>query len=93
MTEKWGIHMRKVVKVRSLKQIFLGIFILSVSLCLILILFVTDFSVRLMHAGIPGENLSYGDAAGYQFQPGFSVQCAAADFPECDRYRADRPEV
>ena len=48
MTEKWGIHMRKVVKVRSLKQIFLGIFILSVSLCLILILFVTNFSVRLM---------------------------------------------
>ena len=32
MTEKWGIHMRKVVKVRSLKQIFLGI----------------NFSVRLM---------------------------------------------
>ena len=49
MTEKWGILMRRVAKIRSLKQIFLGIFSLSVSLCLILIIFVTNFSVRLMH--------------------------------------------
>lgn len=41
--------MKKVVKVRSLKQIFLGIFILSVSLCLVLIVFVTNFSIRLMY--------------------------------------------
>ncbi len=41
--------MEKRVKTRSLKQIFLGIFILSVSLCLILIAFVTNFSIRLMH--------------------------------------------
>lgn len=49
VTERRGIGMEKRVKTRSLKQIFLGIFILSVSLCLILIAFVTNFSIRLMH--------------------------------------------